>query len=435
MTALPTTPAPPSSPHRVHATRRSDVQSSRTRRRGLGWALGRRRGLGRGLVAAAVVAAVCAGLTACTPATATGQACDQSHKRNLGVVAGSTANAPAVTIPASATSQLEAAGKTNGSVTVVVPSGTPQVMGTTPLGSSAQDAIVCHNDQRTKLTQITSYLAGLRATAPQVDFLGAIDQAARDLGSDPMGVIVVGSGLQTTDPLNFAGTGLLYADPAQVVADLTSRNLLPADLTGITVYWAGMGDVAGAQQPLTVPARSNLEAIWSAVVKAAGGTLSLLPEPAAGTAAAGLPAVTPVTIEPVATKTDWSHPVVIRNSDLLFSKDTAAFSDSAAAQKVLATLVPAIEQNGKAVTITGTASKDQATDNTADTALSLRRAEAVKTALVGLGVSASLLQTAGVGFQWCGWKSETDASGKYSDALAEQNRSVILTSAGVGLCG
>jgi outer membrane protein OmpA-like peptidoglycan-associated protein len=387
------------------------------------------------LAVAAALVAVGAGLTACTPATASGEACDQSHKRNLGVVAGSTANAPAVALPASASSQLEAAGKTNGSVTVVIPSGTPQVMGTTALGSSAQDAIVCQNDQRTKLTQITSYIDGLKAGAPEVDFLGAIDQAARNLGSDPMGVIVIGSGLQTTDPLNFAGTGLLYADPAQVVADLTSRGLLPKDLAGVTVYWSGMGDVAGAQQPLTVPARSNLETIWSAVVKAAGGTLSLLPEPASGSAAPSLPAVTPVTVEAVATKTDWSKPVVIRNSDLLFRKDTADFSDPAAAQKLLATLVPAIEQNGSTVTITGTASKDQAKDNAADTALSLQRAEAVKSALVSLGVPAGSLRTAGVGYEWCGWKAETDASGAYSDALAEQNRTVILTSAGVGLCG
>lgn len=387
------------------------------------------------LLAAAAVVALCAGLTACTSATASGQACDQSAKRNLGVVAGSTANAPAVALPASASATLEAAGKTNGSVTVVVPSGTPQVMGTTALGSSAQDAIVCQNDQRTKLTQITSYIDGLKATAPEVDFLGAIDQAARDLGSKPMGVVVVGSGLQTTDPLNFAGTGLLYADPAQVVSDLSSRNLLPKDLKGVTVYWSGMGDTAGAQQPLTVPARSNLEAIWSAVVTAAGGTLSLLPEPASGSAPAGLPAVTPVAVEAVATKTDWSRPVVIRNSELLFTKDTADFADPAAAQKVLAQLVPTIEQNGKVVTVTGTASKDQATDNAADTALSLRRADAVKAALVSLGVPTSLLQTAGVGFEWCGFRPETDASGHYSDALAEQNRSVILTSAGVGLCG
>ncbi|ERK70098.1 OmpA family protein [Leifsonia aquatica] len=388
----------------------------------------------RTALAVAGVLALAAGLTACSSATASGEACDQSAPRNLGVVAGSTANAPTTALPASATSQLKAVGASNGSVTVVIPSGTPQVMGTTLIGSTAQDAIVCQNEQRTKLTQITQYIDGLKAANPQVDFLGAIDQAARNLGKDPMGVLVVGSGLQTTDPLDFAGSGLLSADPAQVVADLTSRNLLPTDLKGVTVYWSGMGDTAGDQQPLTIPARSNLEAIWTAVVKAAGGTLSLLPEPASGGATTGLPAVTPVPVEAVATKTDWSHPVVIRDSELRFTKDTATFADPPAAQQTLASLVPAIEQNGQVVTITGTASKDQATSNTADLALSQRRAEAVKTALVGLGVPAAELTTAGVGHDWCGWRAETDASGAYSDAVAAQNRTVVLTSAGVGLC-
>ncbi|MFF1634227.1 OmpA family protein [Leifsonia sp. NPDC058248] len=393
------------------------------------------RFLARAGIALAAVIALGAGLTACTPATASGGACDQSQKRNLGVVAGSTANAPAASLPTSATAQLAAVGKSNGSVTVVVPSGKPQVMGTTVIGSTAQDAVVCQNDQRTKLAQITSYIDGLKAASPQVDFLGSIDQAARNLGSHPMGVLVVGSGLQTTDPLNFAASGVLYADPAQVVGDLRSRGLLPTDLKGVTVYWSGLGDVAGSQTPLTIPARSNLQALWAAIIKAAGGTLSLLPEPASGGAASGLPAVSVVPVEAEQTKTDWTKPIVIRNSDLLFVKDTATFSDPAKASQVLSQLVPSIEQNGAAVTITGTASKDQATNNTSDTALSLRRADAVKAALVGLGVPASLLTTAGVGYDWCGWKSETDASGRYSDALAEQNRSVILTSAGVSLCG
>ncbi len=320
-------------------------------------------------------------------------------------------------------------------MTVVVPSGTPQVMGTTLLGSTAQDAVVCQNDQRTKLAQVTSYINSLKAANPQVDFLQAIDQAARNLGNHPMGVLVTGSGLQTTDPLDFAASGILYANPAQVVADLRSRGLLPTDLKGVTVYWSGMGDVAGAQAQLTIPARSNLAAVWTAIVQAAGGTLSLLPEPAAGPAVAGLPAVSAVPVQAVQTKTDWTHPIVIRNSDLLFVKDTATFADPAKAQAVLSQLVPSIVQNGQAVTITGTASKDQATNNTADLALSRTRADAVKAALVTLGVPASLLSTAGVGYDWCGWKSETDASGHYSDALAEQNRSVVLTSPGVGLCG
>jgi outer membrane protein OmpA-like peptidoglycan-associated protein len=388
------------------------------------------------LIAPALAAClVAAALAGCSSSAAASGACSQSHKRNLGVVAGSTANEPATQLPASATKQLQATGESNGSVTIVVPSGTPQARGTTLLGSTANDEIVCKSDQRNKLTQVTSYINALKASTPEVDFLDSIDQAARNLGKDSMGVLVVGSGLQTVDPLNFAVQGLLTADPQQVAADLKSKGELPKDLEGVTVYWSGLGDVAGPQQPLTITARSNLEAIWAAIVKAAGGTLSVLPEPASGGAATGLPAVTTVPVPAAATKTDWSHPIVVRDSDLLFVKNTATFSQPATAQQVLAGLVPAIEQNGQTVTITGTASKDQATSNASDLVLSKQRADAVKQALVTLGVPASLLVTAGVGHDWCGFKPETDATGTYSDALAAQNRSVILTSAGVGLCG
>ena len=383
------------------------------------------------IVAAGLVAVALAG---CSSSSSTG-ACSQSNKRNIGVVAGSTANEPATQLSASATAQLKAAGQTNGSVTIVIPSGKPQAMGTTLLGSTANDAIVCKSDQSNKLTQVTSYINGLKASTGEVDFLDSIDQAAQGLGSKSMGVIVVGSGLQTVDPLDFAVSGLLTADPSKVAADLKSKGELPTDLSGVTVYWSGLGDVAGDQQPLTITARSNLQAIWSAIISAAGGTLSVLSEPASGSAASGLPAVTAVPVPATATNTDWSQPIVVRDSDLLFVKNTATFSDPTAAQKVLAGLVPSIEQNGQLITITGTASKDQATSNTADLALSKERADAVKQALVSLGVSASLLTTAGVGHEWCGFKSETDASGAYSDALAEQNRTVILTSPGVPLCG
>ena len=383
------------------------------------------------IVAAGLVAVA---LAACSSSSGAGT-CSQTNKRNIGVVAGSTANEPATQLSTSATAQLKAAGQTNGSVTIVVPSGKPQAMGTTLLGSTANDAIVCRSDQSNKLTQVTGYINGLKASTGEVDFLDSIDQAARNLGHDSMGVLVVGSGLQTVDPLNFAVQGLLTADPQQVAADLKSKGELPKDLQGVTVYWSGLGDVAGPQQPLTITARSNLEAIWAAIVKAAGGTLSVLPEPASGAAATGLPAVTTVPVPAAATKTDWSHPIVVRDSDLLFVKNTATFSQPATAQQVLAGLVPAIEQNGQTVTITGTASKDQATSNASDLVLSKQRADAVKQALVTLGVPPSLLVTAGVGHDWCGFKPETDATGTYSDALAAQNRSVILTSAGVGLCG
>jgi OOP family OmpA-OmpF porin len=388
--------------------------------------------LAAALVAAGVVATA---LVACSSASSASSPCYQGAKRNLGIVAGSTANEPATQLPASATAMLKATGQSNGSVTIVIPSGTPQVRGTTLLGSTAQDAVVCRSDQANKLQQVTSYVNGLTASTPQVDFLDSLQQAASTLGSHPMGVLVAGSGLQTVDPLNFSVDGLLTANPAQVAADLKQKGELPTDLKGVTVYWSGLGDVAGTQQPLTIAARSNLQSIWSAIVSAAGGTLSVLPEPASGSAAPNLPAVSAVPVPAEATSTDWSHPIVVRDSDLDFAYNTATFTDPAAAQKVLAALVPGIEQNNQVITVTGTASKDGATSNTADLALSKQRADAVAQQLESLGVPASLLTTAGVGHQWCGFISETDATGQYSSALAAQNRTVILTSPGVGLCG
>ena len=228
-------------------------------------------------------------------------------------------------------------------------------MGTTLVGSTAQDAIVCQNDQRNKLTQITTYINGLKATAPQVDFLGSIDRAARDLGTEADGRArdrkrAADDRSARTSPTS----GVLYADPAQVVSDLKSRNLLPTDLNGVTVYWSGMGDVGGAQAAADHPGAQqprSRSGPRSSRRPAAPSPCS--PSRPPGTAVSGLPAVSTVPVESVQTKTDWTHPIVIRNSELLFVKDTATFSDPAAAQQVLAPLVPSIEQNGQVVTITG----------------------------------------------------------------------------------
>lgn len=43
------------------------------------------------------------------------------------------------------------------------------------------------------------------------------------------------------------------------------------DLTGITVYWLGMGQVAAPQEKLTPKQSNNLENIWKAVIEASGG--------------------------------------------------------------------------------------------------------------------------------------------------------------------
>ena len=55
---------------------------------------------------------------------------------------------------------------------------------------------------------------------------------------------------------------------------LEEREALP-DLTGITVYWLGMGQVAEPQEKLNPKQTKNLEEIWKAVIEASGGELLL----------------------------------------------------------------------------------------------------------------------------------------------------------------
>ncbi len=384
------------------------------------------------LAAASGALLITSALAGCAP-SAEGGPCDRSAPRNVGLVAGATANAPAPELPEGVVALLEESSQSNGNVTIVVPSGTPRNVGTTSLGSDANDASICVAQQENAVAQVAGYIEDLRAESPEVNFLDSIELAARG-GGDRGNVVVVGNGLQTVHPLSFAAVeDLITADPKEVADDLKVRGELPPSLAGVTVYWAGLGDVAGDQSPLTISTRSNLTALWGAIVEAAGGTLVILPDPLTGAAPDGLPDVPEVLIPREDTKDDWTKPVVLRDGQLRFKPDSAQFVDPAQARGVLAELVPAILQSGQVITITGATSAQGSRDLNKNIALSLARAEAVKDVLVEGGVPADSLETNGVGHEWCGFMPEEGDEAGVA-AAASENRKVILTTPGVGLC-
>lgn len=368
-------------------------------------------------------------------ASAASDPCTTRKAVNIGLVTGAVANEQTPTLSPELIDLLKRASATNGSVTIAVPSGRPVSMGTGSLGSTAHDASVCTSQQESAVNGVVEYADTLKATSKQVDFLGALDLAARGAGAGSLGVAVVGSGIQTVDPLDFSVTdGLLYAAPAQVAHDLAARGLLPASLKGMTVYWSNLGLVGGDQARLTPPAASNLEAVWRAVIERAGGRLVVLKDATPGPTVSRLPAVNVVLVRPEKTKQDWSQPLVLHESDLKFAKGSSEFASPNLAEATLAALAPTIIASGRVVTFTGTASRDGAKDNAADKALSLSRAAHVIRQLHEDGVPSDRLVPDGVGFDWCGWKTETDATGAYSSTLAAANRSVVLTTPGVALC-
>ncbi|WP_210505474.1 OmpA family protein [Naasia sp. SYSU D00057] len=371
-------------------------------------------------------------LTACTSGDAV--ACDASDPKHLGIVYGATANSAAPALTESGTGLLEQAAESNGSVTIVVPSGVPEAAPVVPLGSPAHDEAICADDHARAVSAVSADLEKRRASTPEVDYLAAMDLAARSGGGSQLGVLVVGSGLQTTGTLNFVEGDLLYAPAAEVADALRTANELPSHLAGVTVYWSGMGDVSSPQQPLSISARENLIAIWRAVIEGAGGTLEVLEEPLTGAPDPGLPDVTAVPIRAVPLTPSWDEPVVLHDDQVRFQPDSSELLDEASVRIVLGEIATSIADGSVAVTVTGSTSAQGSQSQEADVQLSLARAERVKGILVSLGAPADSIQTAGVGHEWCGFIDEVDGGGKTAEQRAAENRKVILTAAGMNPC-
>jgi len=75
--------------------------------------------------------------------------------------------------------------------------------------------------------------------------------------------------MSTVEPLDFSLAGVIDAKPADIVSYLQDSAQLP-DLAGIGVVLTGIGEEAAPQPALPQPSRTNLTAIWTSIVVAAG---------------------------------------------------------------------------------------------------------------------------------------------------------------------
>jgi OOP family OmpA-OmpF porin len=286
-----------------------------------------------------------------------------------------------------------------------------------------------NSDRTTYLGQIMSTVTGDRALHPHANDLKGLDVAGRAVrAACPRGgtIYLEDSGLQETGPLNFRRLGTLQASPRDVVAFLTREHELP-DLKGIVVVLVGIGDTAPPQQPLSISQRTNLIAIWSAIAKAAGATFVRVdPTPRSGAAPVNVP---PVSIVPVPKETEWSpadNTFEFPDSGPVgFQPNTAAFRNPSAAAKALRRLANYLIANPSVkIKLTGTTAHWGTLAS--DLALSLRRADAVKSVLIRLGAAPSQILTMGLGWKFSGYQNDQGPGGVLLPGPAEHNRSVIV---------
>ncbi|HZK04683.1 MAG TPA: OmpA family protein [Actinomycetaceae bacterium] len=314
-----------------------------------------------------------------------------------------------------------------GTVTVIVADGNPQTVASHDLDYDAANDVEAQKVRTQNVNALSAALTAAVADDPEADVLAALSRGA-DAVRDAAGaqrILMIDSGLSTAGAFSMTN-GLLGSDPALVADYLAAAQALP-DLTGITVTFYGLGETAGAQQPLDTAARNRLTALWAAVVDAAGGTLEVLSAPPVGADSeqAGLPFVSPVPVDAVAPP-EGHLTISLQEEQVRFLPDTAQFADPTGADVVLAALAGAVvEQELTSVSVTGTTASTGNPDG--ERALALARATAVRDRLVSLGVPAAwFVSVEGLGADFPGYVDNWPG-GVWDDDAARQNRQVTVT--------
>jgi OOP family OmpA-OmpF porin len=351
------------------------------------------------------------------------------------LVIGARANEPAPSLPASVNALITQAVYDGQSIDAVTVDGDPQRQFSAPFSSTAENDLAWRDDVNKFEAAVAAKIATLRAVTPEADPLEAISRAGDEAG--PSGtVVLIDSGLQTVNPLNFADPGELDADPADIADFLAANHELP-HLKGLAVMFVGIGQTARPQAPLDTAQRDNLLAIWEAIATRAGARCyATASENLQPHALSGMPAVTPVLVpappnpQPNPKQPVCGSPTILRDAGKVrFKGDQAVFVDVIAARSALTGYATLIKSKHLKVHLIGTTAS-AGDSEPGKIKLSLERAAAVKQVLVDLGVTATDITTAGLGDKYPGYVLDRDSKGNLVPAKAALNRNVIVQFSG-----
>ena len=296
------------------------------------------------------------------------------------------------------------------------------------LEQSHPEQVAEHN-----VTLFERVLTAMATSKPGNDPLAALSTGARNAapGAD---IYLIGSGLSTVNPLDLRVIGW-GVDPVRLASDPSRRGLLP-NLSSHKVTFLGLADTRAPQTNLTNPARTELDAIWTAICHAAhAASCTILPgdlpdipsatsTPTPLVPVPGDPSIAftaPTAEKPVQQMTFTDGTAVIR-----FQPDSATLTDPTAAAHALTAAAAWLKDNPThKVAITGTTSSEPPHAWPSNQVPSLARARTVRDILIGrLGVAATqITEVIGAGYT----ATPPDGRPNHLDAArAELNRAVTL---------
>jgi outer membrane protein OmpA-like peptidoglycan-associated protein len=347
----------------------------------------------------------------------------------VAVAVGARSNSPNPDYSPSVLATLASAVNAHKTVSVIRLDGSPQILfnqAYSPTGANTQQQKQQYNTYVNGLNAIlyntSAQVPDIKAQSPQANVLEALTIAASEVPSGG-NVIVIDSGLQTTQPLDFAD-GLLGDDPQTIVGFLRKYGELP-NLAGRHVDFVGLGWTALPQPNLGTKYQNTVTQIWEHIATAAHASCVWAdPTPNTSAAVSGTPPVAIVTPPPQPHVPGKCSVTDLDDSNNVgFVVGTTTFLHPAEARATIKQLANVMLSSGESVILTGSTSSEGS--ESFNDQLSLERADAIRGVLVQLGVPSGNITTKGDGSHLPGRLNDIGKGGQLLVGPAIANRKVV----------
>ncbi len=278
-------------------------------------------------------------------------------------------------------------------------------------------------------SKIKTVLSETSPDADGADYFNTVITAARSVKKSDNGLVLVfGSGLSDVQPLNFANQSadLLHSNPSEVVDRLKEEGLInPGDLSGVTIFWTGLGSVSGNQPSLDASERSNLEQIYRRTFQFMGANLEVDPTIISGDS---IPTPKKVEVTKVNGTSGGLRVFKFDENSVKFNPDNSTFVDENESKNALKTVYDEYKKCRSNVSVLGYTAKTIDKSIAYENDLSRKRAEAVKEMLISLGVNDNDIKAEGRGSSdFEGRLKDISDAGERIEENATKNRVVIVS--------
>lgn len=296
-----------------------------------------------------------------------------------------------------------------GSAGLVVADGSPFVVGPQRFDQVKNNDIQQARADKTARKKLVEAVQGAVAKTSETDLITAVSLAGRMLSAgtaDTKVMVIRHSGVNTGASLPMQDLDLLNTDPAQLLDQLDAAAMLP-QLNGVAVEFYGLGDVAGSQGTLSAQQVQWLKSFWQAFFDRTGANVTFHTDIVSGDAlTANGHKVTP--LAPAGAPTF----VKVSTEQVAFQPDSTTFLDEAAARKALNGLAEQLKGTSAHYIVAGSTARVDNASREGAQALSLARAQAVRSVLAEAGVPADQIICLGLGNEQTSVRSANEADNR-----------------------